>query len=144
MRSHGDVVCMVVDVHVRYGQPEGIFDGCIQSDTIVCTRQIFTVDKHTGQVPIVFDYGSEVSAPTVRQTHQRKSREVERDQFDPVSANESPTRLVDDFIFHDSGERGAAPGKDGFVENSPYKASDLMAIIASDLAGGICQTLGKL
>src|SRR5437764_8783603 len=137
------IVRVIVHVDVGDGQTKCIFYDRVQGDAIVGPRQVLAIDEHASHVPVVFDNGSKVPAPTVGKANERKGRQIKRDQLHAITAGEAAFRFVDEFVLDDARDGRAAPGVNRLFKKSPNESGDVVTVVPADLSGRVSETLRK-
>ena len=134
--AHGDVVLMIVEMHIGHREAPFVLGGGIQCDAIA-PRHVLTDQPHARHVLVAIERRRELAAPGSRIKESRHERQADRQRLHLETADETALRIVRRLVGDDAGHRGAAPHPHRLVEDRVNRAGHVPHVVAADLAIGV-------
>ena len=139
--AHGDVVFVIIEVHIRHVVAPLILDVRIERNAVRLTRHVFTDEPHTRQIRIVIHPPREVGTPPSRIQKGCHERNTQRQRFEFVTADEPTTGIVASLVTHNAGHGRAAVHVHRLLECRINRPGHMAHVIAADLTRRIGQTV---
>lgn len=141
--AHRDVVRMVVEVHVRHGQPEPVRHGRVEGDAIRFLREVLPHDPQPGRSRIPVDETCEVRPPPTGLDETREERRPERDRLEVVPADESPVDVEPRFVRDEPRHRLPAVHPHRIGELRVHRPRRVSHVVPSELSRGVREAVGE-
>ena len=140
---HGDVVRMIVEVHVRNGQTVAVGHRRVERDAVGLLRQVFADHPEPRRVGVAVEDFCEVPSPRARVSEAREEGGPKRDRLEVVPSGETAVGIVPRLVGNHASHGLAPVHPHRLLEPRVYRAGGVAHVVAAHLTGGVGEAIGK-